>query len=158
MTQSTTIRMLLAAAFLSGSLQTLHAQDQDSVAVRQKLEAKRYTFVAQTANPMRGRMIQLTSPYDLRISGDSVIAALPFFGRAYSAPVNPSDNGINFTSASAEYKSVFRKKRWEISIRPKDVSAISVLNLTVYANGRAQLQVTSNNRDPISFNGWLSEK
>jgi hypothetical protein len=130
----------------------------DSATVRQKVEGKQYTFIAQTANPMRGRNIQLTSLYDLRVSGDSVVAALPYFGRAFSAPVNPGDNGINFTSVNSEYKSTYRKKRWEISIKPKDSQTVTDMNLAIYPNGRAMLQVNSNNRQPISFNGILSDK
>lgn len=152
-----TIRRLFLLAILISSFTGLEAQ-LDTAIVRQKVEAKRYTFVAQTAIPMRGRTVQLTSLYDLKITGDSVIAGLPYYGRAYSAPINPSDNGINFTSVSFDYKSTYRKKRWEISIKPKDIQSVSEMNLIIYSNGRASLQVTSNNRQPISFNGVLSPK
>ena len=151
-------RIGLMAAVLLGSMSLINAQGLDSAVVRQKVEGKNYTFVAQSANPMRGRVIQLTSLYDLRISGDSVIAALPYYGRAYSAPVNPSDNGINFTAVASEYKSVYRKKRWEITIRPKEVANVNEMNLIIYPNGRATLQVNSNIRQPISFYGYLAEK
>ena len=151
------LRRLFLLAILIGSFTGLEAQ-LDTAIVRQKVEAKRYTFVAQTAIPMRGRTVQLTSLYDLKRTGDSVIAGLPYYGRAYSAPINPSDNGINFTSVSFDYKSTYRKKRWEISIKPKDMQSVSEMNLIIYSNGRATLQVTSNNRQPISFNGVLSPK
>ncbi len=152
-----TLRRLFLLAILISSFTGLEAQ-LDTAIVRQKVEAKKYTFVAQTAIPMRGRTVQLTSLYDLKITGDSVIAGLPYYGRAYSAPINPSDNGINFTSVSFDYKSTYRKKRWEISIKPKDMQSVSEMNLIIYSNGRATLQVTSNNRQPISFNGVLSPK
>lgn len=145
-------------ALLFWGMSLVNAQDMDSAVVRRKMEDKKFTFVAQSANPMRGRVVQLTSLYDLRISGDSVIAALPYYGRAYSAPINPSDNGINFTAVASEYKSVYRKKRWEITIRPKEVSTVNEMNLIIYPNGRATLQVNSNIRQPISFYGFLSEK
>lgn len=151
------LRRLFLLVLLTGSFLGLEAQ-LDTAAVRQKVEGKRYTFVAQSAMPMRGRTVQLTSLYDLKITGDSVISALPYYGRAYSAPINPSDNGINFTSTSFDYTSRYRKKRWEISIRPKDIQSVSEMNLIIYSNGRASLQVTSNNRQPISFNGVLSPK
>lgn len=150
--------MITSAILLLTAQSFLYAQNADSSAVRQKVETKKYTFIAQTANPMRGRNIQLTSLYDLRVSGDSVIASLPYFGRAFTAPINPSDNGINFSSVVSDYQSLFRKKRWEIRIRPKDVPNVSEMNLTIYPNGRASLQVNSNNRQPISFSGILSEK
>ncbi|MCG2615654.1 DUF4251 domain-containing protein [Terrimonas sp. NA20] len=149
--------VLLLTTMLA-SFKLTEAQNMDSAVVRQKVQGKQFTFIAQTANPMRGRNIQLTSLYDLRVSGDSVIAALPYFGRAFSAPVNPSDNGISFTSVNAEYRSTYRKKRWEISIKPKESQTVSEMNLTIYPNGRASLQVNSNYRQPISFNGILSDK
>ena len=149
-------RFLLLVAF-TGSFLSMEAQ-LDTAIVRQKVEAKRYTFVAQTALPMRGRTVQLTSLYDLRVTSDSVIAGLPYYGRAYSAPINPSDNGINFTSVSFDYQAKYRKKRWEIKIRPKDNQTVSEMNLTIYSNGKASLQVISNNRQPISFSGVLSSK
>lgn len=155
MITAVTLRRLFLLAILISSFTGLEAQ-LDTAIVRQKVEAKKYTFVAQTAIPMRGRTVQLTSLYDLKITGDSVIAGLPYYGRAYSAPINPSDNGINFTSVSFDYKSTYRKKRWEISIKPKDIQSVSEMNLTIYSNGRASLQVTSNNRQPISFSGVLS--
>jgi hypothetical protein len=157
MITATTLRRLFLLTALVASFQQIEAQ-LDTAIVRQKVEAKTYTFIAQRASPMRGRVVQLTSLYDLRITGDSVIAGLPYYGRAYSAPINPSDNGINFTSVAFDYQSQFRKKRWEITIRPKDVPNVSEMNLTIYSNGRASLQVTSNNRQPISFDGVLSPK
>lgn len=148
--------VLLSLLVFVGGME-VNAQDMDSSSIRQKVESKQFKFVAQTANPMRGRVIQLTSLYDLQVSGDSVIATLPYFGRAYSAPVNPSDNGINFTSVKSDYQSSFMKKRWEVKIRPRDVQTINEMNLTIHPNGRATLQVNSNNRQPISFNGFIAE-
>ena len=144
---------LTPALLLSGFLR---AQDMDSTVVRQKIEGKEYRFIAQRASPMRGRSIELSSLYDLRVSGDSVIAALPYYGRAYAAPIDPSNIGISFSSIIADYQSAYRKKRWEISIRPKDAISADEMTLTVYPNGRASLQVNSHSRQPISFNGYLS--
>ena len=67
------------------------------------INEKNFVFEAQTALPTAGRQINLTSPYDLRVSGDSVISYLPYFGRAYVAPVNPDDAGIKFTSTANSY-------------------------------------------------------
>ncbi|MBN8880245.1 MAG: DUF4251 domain-containing protein [Sphingobacteriales bacterium] len=151
------LRRLLLPVLLISSFTNLEAQS-DTAVVRQQVEARKYTFIAQNAMPMRGRTVQLTSLYDLKITGDSVISALPYYGRAYSAPVNPSENGLNFTSVSFDYQVKYRKKRWEVSIKPKDVQRVSEMNLIIYSNGRASLQVTSNDRQPISFNGVLSSK
>src|ERR1700760_370132 len=51
--------------------------------VKMKIDAKRYTIVANYVLPQRGGGRQLTSDYELRITPDSVISFLPYFGRAY---------------------------------------------------------------------------
>jgi hypothetical protein len=134
-----------------------HAQQKETV-IKNKIQARSYVFMAQSVSPMRGSMRQLTSEYDLRVSPDSIIVWLPYFGRAYSAPLNAPDGGIKFTSTNVDYTVVTRKNRWDITIKPKDAAGINQLFLTVFANGSASLQVTSNNRDPISFGGYISER
>lgn len=151
------LRRMFLLAFLSACFTSLEAQ-LDTAFVRQKVEAKYYTFIAYDAVPMHGGTVQLTSLYDLKIIGDSVIVDLPYFGQNYSASLNPPESGIKFTSVSFGYRMKARKKRWDISIKPKDARNISELNLTVYPNGLALLQVTPTDRQPISFNGALSSK
>lgn len=120
------------------------------------IKDQEYTFIARTVLPTGGRIVQLTSNYDLRVSKDSVISFLPYFGRAYTAPIGGTNAGIQFTSTDFNYKVSERKKGgWQILIRPKDVQDIQQVNLTVSEGGSASLQVTSNNRQPISYNGVI---
>jgi hypothetical protein len=133
------------------------AQQKESV-IKNKIQARSYVFMAQSVSPMRGNMRQLTPEYDLRVSPDSVISWLPYFGRAYVAPLNASEGGIKFTSTNFNYTRTARNKGgWDITIKPNDVTDVNQLFLTVFANGSASLQVISNNRDPISFSGYISE-
>ena len=115
----------------------------------------RFIFKAQSANPMTGNNVQLTADYDLKVSPDSLVAFLSYFGRAYT--INPNaEGGIKFTSTDFEYKSKQkRKKGWEISINPRDTREVRQMSLSVSPNGYATLQVISNNRQPISFYGYL---
>ena len=134
----------------------LRAQDKEA-RVKQLVENRQYVFVANTAIPLRGGSRQLTSLYDVRISGDSLISDLPYFGRAYAAPVNSADIGLQFTSVENVYNVQATKKGgWEISIRPSRGTDVRMLNLSIYSNGNASLRVSSNNRDPISFNGYIT--
>jgi hypothetical protein len=131
-----------------------YAQDENTTTdLKTMLESKQYIFRATTANPSRGRTINLTSDYTLKVFNDSLIADLPYYGRAYSAPIG-SDGGYNFTSISYDYSiSKDKKNRWIISIKPKDVFDTQEFSLTVFENGSADLMVTSNNRQPISYRG-----
>lgn len=148
---------LLFIIILAGPL-VIKAQDKDATATRAMVEAKNYVFTAQLAQPQNGRTVNLTSEYDLTVRPDSVIAWLPYFGRAYVAPINPSEGGIKFTSTDFEYIVEKKKKHsWEIAINPRDASGVQQLNLTIFDNGTASLRVNSLNRQGITFRGYVTE-
>lgn len=149
---------MIAMVVLPAALQGQEEKDKQEV-IKSLIESKQYVFKAQTALPSRGRTRPLNTEFDLRVSGDSLISYLPYFGRAYSAPINPSQGPLNFTSTDFDYKVSDRKKGgWDIDIRPKDVQDPRQMSLRVFDNGSASLTVTSNNRQPISFNGFITEK
>jgi hypothetical protein len=141
---------------------------QDSKADKKAAEAalitkiiteQNYTFTAQSVTPMGGRFRQLTTEYTVKVSKDTVISDLPYFGRAYSADIGSSEGGIRFTSTNFDYQVTERKKGgWDITIKPKDVPDAQQLSFSVFDSGSASLQVTSTNRQPISFNGYVAEK
>ena len=135
----------------------LQAQDEKEAAVKNMIESKEYVFKAQTALPTTGRTRQLNSEFDLKVSDDTLVSYLPYFGRAFSAPMNSSQGPLNFTSTDFDYKVSNRKKGgWDILIKPKDVNDPRQMALSVYDNGNASLTVTSNNRQPIAFNGYIT--
>lgn len=103
--------------------------------------------------------IQLSgSQYDLAVTKDSVVAYLPYYGRAFTATMNPDDAGIKFKSKDFTYKMNKKKKgSWVITMNFKDAKDTQTMTLNVSENGYASLNVNSNNRQPISFNGYLSE-
>lgn len=132
--------------------------NKDASGIQQAIETKNFVFKASSATPQRGRIRQLTSEYDLVVRPDTVISFLPYFGRAFSAPINPSEGGIKFTSTDFAYSISQKKKNsWEIKITPKGISDVTDLYLTVFENGNASLRVNSINRTPISFDGLVEE-
>ena len=132
----------------------LHAQEKDS-ALQKIIESKRFVFRAQSASPQRSGTKQLTSEYDVKLLGDSIISYLPYFGRAYSAPMGTGGGGIQFTSSQFTYSNKKKNKGWDITITPKDAGDVRQLFFSISNSGYARLQVTSNNREPISFNGII---
>ena len=137
---------------------------------------KNYVFMANTAIPLSnqdisqvlrsmpgsqgGGTINLTgSSYDFTVTPDSIVAYLPYYGRAYSAPYNPTEGGIKFKSKNFSYvKSRNKKGSYLISIKTKDLKSENYqMMLTVSEKGYATLMVNSNNKQPINFNGVLSE-
>ncbi len=155
-TGNSLIRFAIVFIAFAAFSDNVHAQKKEEkiATTTQLVEAKRFEFVAQSMSPQGGRLRQLTSYYFVKIMADSVIADLPYVGRSYSAPINSSDVGINFTSTEYTYEVKPRKKGgWDINIKPKDKPEVQQLQLTVYESGTAYLQVISTNRQMISFNG-----
>jgi len=154
---SAIISALLLALLLPAGMM---AQKKDSIkaaAIREMVTNQQYTFKAQTASPLAGRLRQLTTDYDLKVSKEQIVAYLPYFGRAYSAPLDPSKGGIQFTSKDFDYKLMERKKGgWNVSIKTKDIAEAQQMELTIFSDGTASLQANSTNRQSISFNGYIT--
>jgi len=132
-------------------------KNDKAAAIKAMVDSMRYVFKAQSAIPTVGGLRQLTPEYDMKVLRDTIISYLPYFGRGYSAPIDPSgDAGIKFTSTRFTYTKTDRKKGgWDIVIKPADAKDIMQLYLTIFDNGYAVLQVSSNSRQPISFNGYI---
>lgn len=145
------------------STNVLYGQKKNDLkkdAIEQMITNHSYVFKAQTVLPTGAvPNRQLTSDYDLRVSRDTVVSYLPYFGRAYTAPMDPTKGGIQFTSVKFDYKETKRKKGgWDIIIKPQDTPDATQLILNISEAGYASLQVLSNNRQPISFSGYIVER
>ena len=146
--------------FVAGCTSSRNTQAGNSTSkYHEMVTGQHYVFTARSVSPSSGHAHQLTeSYYDLKVSKDSVQAYLPYFGRAYSAPIDPTKGGIQFESTDFEYQLSDRKNGgWSVSIKPHDVRDVQQLSLTISTEGYASLQVISNNRQPISFNGTISD-
>ncbi len=127
--------------------------------IKKLLDAKTYTFVVQQVNPSRGGFWNISpSYYDLKIAQDTVVSYLPFFGRAYVAPMNPTEGGIKFTSIKNTYKEDIKSNGGrEISIKPTDVKDVQNVYLSISLTGYATLRIINLNREPISFYGYIEK-
>lgn len=149
---------LVAVSGLRAQEDKNNKKAEKEAAVKAMIEAQRYVFKPQSANPMRGRTMQLTSEYTVKVNKDTIISDLPYFGRSFTAPIDPTRGGIQFNSTKFDYALTPIKKGWQVVIRPKDVSDVQQFLFTIFNNGSATLQVTSTNRTPISFNGYVVER
>lgn len=131
------------------------AQKLDQASVQKLINSKNFVFKAETVLPLSGGARQLTPDYDMRFLGDSIISYLPYFGRAYVADIN-GEGGIHFTSTEFAYKITGRKKGgWDIDIKLKDTRDVRQLHFIISEEGYATLQVISENRQAISYNGYI---
>src|SRR5215469_5126798 len=147
--------MFLFAAIALLSLRTAaQSADEKAAAVKDMVESKNFIFQAQTALPMRGSVRQLTTDFDLKVTPTAIVSYLPYFGRDFVAPMNPTQSPLQFTSTKFDLTTTTRKKGgWEIVIKPTDHREVQSMTLTISTAGYTTLQVTNLNRDPISFNG-----
>jgi hypothetical protein len=145
----------------------------DKATTTRIVEAQNFSFVATRAIPMQSNalnqvlnrlpngqntLINLSgAQYDLRITKDSVVAYLPYFGRSYNPSMDPNEAGTRFKSKDFTYTSVKKKKNWTITIDPNDIKDHQQMILNVSESGYASLSVNNPNRQPISFNGYVSE-
>ena len=152
---------MLILLFSTASLQAQEVtknKDKDKETIKSSISARDFEFVAEYVSPTGGSTIYLTSRYNMKVRRDSLQTALPYFGRAYVAPTNPSEGGIQFTSTNFDYKVEEEKKGWNITLLPKDNKDVRQMYLSVAENGKATLQVISTNRQAISYMGYVRER
>src|ERR1700712_3426274 len=161
--KSIQISLLLVVCILSTTLFSVaqqHPTKQEikKAEIKNAIDSQLYTFHAQQAMSLGGGTRQLTSEYDMHVKTDSVTTYLPYFGRAYEAPIDPTDGGIKILTQKFTYQKTVRKKGgWDITIKPTERMDVQQLFLTVSEDGYATLQVTCLNRQPISFFGYVSK-
>ncbi|MDR3693704.1 DUF4251 domain-containing protein [Mucilaginibacter sp.] len=163
------IKILMLLAIVSGSVNLSSGQNPKKAArqaaIKNMVDSTHFYFSADYAIPQRGGMKHLTSIYDVKITKDSIIAYLPYYGQAYMAPdPGTTEGGIKFTSTNFSYKvNPGKKGGWEIIIKPKDHNItdwrdVQQMILNISPDGYASLYVLSSNRDQISFQGNIVAK
>jgi len=126
--------------------------------VKPILDSQHYLFQPWTAQSETGQIHHLDDNYfTLEITPDKIISNLPYFGRAYVAPVDPTKNTLDFNSEKFTYTITLRKKDgWIVSIKPQDDQDITGMQLVISSNGYASLEVLFPNQEPITFNGIIT--
>ncbi|SHL19280.1 DUF4251 domain-containing protein [Chryseobacterium polytrichastri] len=169
------MKKYISILFVFGFLlffQSYSAQDTDSKTVDALVNSQEFTFHAQRANPTNYDVIKVmnsmpnsTSTRILDLNGDYTIivkdkmldVVLPYFGRSFKANVG-GDNSYRFTSKDYTLtKSQNKKGKWIIKIKPNDVNNVDEIIVEVYKNGKAFTSVRSNDRQPISYDGYISK-
>jgi hypothetical protein len=149
--------LLVFAGFAFGQKETRQQKAAALEAkVKKAVESKHYQLEVDKANPMHGQMIVLTSEYTLRMSNDSAYSYLPYYGIAYSAPMN-GEGGIKFSEPTSDLKVLFKEgKGYTVSFTVKGTDDTYRFFVDIWINGTASINVTSNNKQSINFSGNLT--
>ena len=137
------------------------------------LSSGNFTFLAQKANPMGGdvinvlnsfpnssasRILELDYGYTLQITENKIVVTLPYFGRMYNPSFDTSKNSYRFTSKDFKInQSPGKKGSTTYSFVLNDQQNIRKMYLEVFKNGKAYLSIDSNDRQPISYDGYIME-
>jgi hypothetical protein len=144
-------------------LKSLPASSQENASHKSNniinlVNAKEFTFIAQSVMPSHGGYRTLTSDYELTVAGDSIISYLPYFGQAYSI-TDPNSNPLQFTSINNKISVTPSKKgNYNVTINFINGGDVRQLNLSVTSSGNSTLNAIFNNRQPISFNGYITKR
>ena len=114
----------------------------------------RFQIDVDRAHPQYGgRVIDLTGSYYVRVTGDTLLSRLPFFGVAYSIPYG-GGSGLQFDGR------IVRKFN-EVNKRGEHIVKLEVTSsedsydyiINVFDNGGATVSVTPQQRSHIYFTG-----
>ena len=125
--------------------------------VAEWIENRQFRFVAQSAIPLSGPKIDLTSVYDLKVDSMQVESYLPFFGRAYHVDYGSADGGIKFKEQARSLDVRFneRKKTYLISLEVDTHKDNYKIHISAGLSGYAHVNVLSNNRQAIGYYGII---
>jgi hypothetical protein len=122
------------------------------------LSSDNWLFTAQQSNPQPPANRGLDAGYELKCQQGQLQSYLPYFGRSYSGTAAyTNQNPLDFkTTEYTIQRSNGKKGSKVLLIRPGSIAEILEYRLTVFNNGRANLDVTFNSRSPISFSGQVT--
>ena len=122
--------------------------------VRQGVETGNFTINIDRMYPLRGTSKTVTN-YSVKVKDGVLYSHLPFIGQAWRVPYG-GGHALNFDAPIVNYTVTQpRTDGYEIRIYVKTDEDEHLYRLTVFDNGRASLDVQSQNRDRISFSGEM---
>jgi len=79
-----------------GSTQTAAEKERLAAEIEDAVAMSDFTFKATYAYPTGYSSLYLSPYYDVKVSPDTVKVYLPYYGRAYRAPMDPREGGFQF--------------------------------------------------------------
>ncbi len=147
----------------------------DSQAVTALISSGDFSFRAQRATPTNydvinvmnslpnttsTRILDLSgSNYSIDVRKDKLDVALPYFGRVFNPTYgNTSQSGYRFTTKDFTVsQSAGRKGKSIVKIKVNDQSTVDEIIIEVFKNGKAFTSIKSNDRQPISYDGYITK-
>ncbi|MEG0927726.1 MULTISPECIES: DUF4251 domain-containing protein [Chryseobacterium] len=168
------ISLLMIFGFLFFFQSCASQGSSDPKIVNTLVDSQEFTFHAQRANPTNydvinvmnslpnttsTRMLNLDGDYTIDVTKSTVEVVLPYFGRLFNPTYgNTDNNSYRFTSKDFSInKSQNKKGTWLFRIKPNDVKTVDEINIEIFKNGKAFVSIRSNDRQPITYDGYVSK-
>lgn len=116
--------------------------------------SRSFTVEMSTALPLRFPSRNLEYGYNIRVKGDTLYSALPYFGRAWSVPYS-GGSALRFKERISSYEARQQKDGVSVELKVGHDNDTYRYLLYIYDNGKASLDVNCTNRDNISFTGQV---
>ena len=127
---------------------------QDEIA--QAINNDRWDFTADYAYPSYGKSRNIIGVYFVQCRKDTLIVALPYYGKLNSSAGATNENPLDFKSTDFKLTKEVRKKGgWVVMIK-KPNSEVQSMSFTFFDNGSAQANLTMTNRSAINFSGKVA--
>lgn len=149
--------MLAAISILFGSCSTAQPVTVSIAEIKGSIQDNRWVFIAERSDPPIGRSTQLSLGYEVRCSGDTAVFNLPYSGTMQGPARFPDGKGpLDFTSTSFTLNKVQKSEgKWQVTLKPRDVSDVLSASFIFFENGKASLDVILSNRTPMDFFGRI---
>ena len=154
---------LLAAVLAVSACGVLSSETREEKVAREAREAQLVRDAIRSGNftididrmyPVRGTSKTVTN-YSIKVKDNVLTSYLPFIGQAWRVPYG-GGHGLNFKADIGSYNIVNTvKDGYEVVIAVKTDEDQHIYRLTVFENGRASLDVQSQNRERISYTGQM---
>ena len=161
------INILSAAVLLILMNSCTSTANLPSAKVTELLRNGEFTFMAEQAQPSNSDVVNVMNSLprssasrmlDLDYGYTIVLKKLPYFGRMYSPSYDTANNSYRFTSKDFTVSQQTGKKQSAVyTIITKDQPNIRRIIMEVFRSGKTYVSIDSNDRAPISYDGYLME-
>jgi hypothetical protein len=126
---------------------------QDEIA--QAINNDRWDFTADYAYPSYGKSRNIIGVYYVQCRKDTLIVALPYYGKLNSSAGANNENPLDFKSTDFKLTKEVRKKGgWLVTVK-KPNPEVQSMSFTFFDNGTARVYFTMTNRSGIDFSGKI---
>ena len=147
---------LILVFFITSSFvkQEISPAAQDEIA--QAINNDRWDFTADYAYPSYGKSRNIMGVYYVQCRKDTLIVALPYYGKLNSSAGANNENPLDFKSTDFKLTKEVRKKGgWLVTVK-KPNPEIQSMSFTFFDNGTARVYFTMTNRSGIDFSGKIA--